>query len=114
MIKNLKRIEEFEEHKTVRICDLPECQYKRELTELVEDDKSTVNIVAFSGGPYWAAYIGYPAYQALKYQYQSFSYLYLCMNVREFEGVKSNGEKLDEKDARILFPEIAKDFLYRR
>ena len=105
----------LEIYRYISIRDLPEGYFKEQLTKLVEDDKTQVCVVGVcSGGPDWAAYIGWPAFHLLKREHQSSHNEYYSKHVKELEDVKNQGDKLPEDDAREIFPQLAKSFRYRR
>jgi len=100
--------------KCIKIQDLPECYHKERLLILAAEPECTVNVVAVSESYVdWAAYIGFPALYAMNPNEKE-NYRYGCENVHDINGVRRNGDKLDEEAARQIFPEIAKTFRYRR
>jgi hypothetical protein len=96
--------------KHVKLKDLHDCYMKQQLIVLAPSEESEVILVAKEGqiGD-WAAYSGWPI-PCLRSRGEAAYYSELFST---FEGVLSNGDKMDEDDARKIFPEF-KDFTYRR
>jgi hypothetical protein len=99
--------------KEIAIKDLPDCFYKEQLERLVKDSNATVWVVAKYGYINdWACYIGWPTWEALKPEYQTNDFHYYTTMVHAPEDVVRFGDKFDEYEAKILFPEIT--LKYRR
>jgi len=89
---------------------LPDCYAKEQLLTLAPLSTTQVYVVARTGyAEDWAAYIGYPLCVKPEYEGQQAAYL----NLLTPHGVLSNGDKLDQATAEVLFPYL-KERSYRR
>ena len=98
------------------ISQLPNGFFKERLVPMVDlPEESSVFIVAKPGGNNdWAAYIGWPKYEDLTSKQRENVYAaHYCRIGLDPDQVESNGDKLSEDEARILFP-IWADKKYRR
>lgn len=98
----------------IKIKDLPDGYYKSRLHEICVGPDVQVNVVANNGyANDFAAYIGFPGTVAeIKPEYQQ-NYATYVRSVHEAGDVLTNGDKLGQDEARVLFPEF-KDLSYRR
>lgn len=100
--------------KLIQIQDLPDCYHKERLLVLANTPSATVHVVGVSESEVdWEAYIGFPALFAMKEEERE-RHRYGCENIRSFEQVRKEGDKLDEATARSIFFGFSKDFHYRR
>jgi hypothetical protein len=112
--QQLETVTEQEHGMTISVDDLPECEYKKFLTEIVQNPKtSKICVVAFSypGGKSWDASIGYPDIRDLKAVEvtnqpwnQAQDILWKCENIRGHADVLLLGDKLPKEVACKLFP----------
>lgn len=103
------------EFKLITINDLPECYWKEHIVEIVTDPAvADVYVVMREGSANdWASYIGFPKLEDCKFECRGRqNLLYYCTSVREPSDVAESGDKLDEKTARLIFPDIK--LTYRR
>lgn len=107
-------MQDISAYKEVSIKNLPNCYAKECLSNMVTDQNlATVNVVAVVGYVKdWSAYIGFPDFSFINEENKEHC-RYYCYQVRDIYSVASNGDKLDERSARIIFPEY-KDLKYRR
>lgn len=106
-------MQEIADYKEISINNLPNCYAKECLLKIVTDPEATVNVVAVTGyAKDWSAYIGFPHIDFIKDKSKN-NYEYYCSQVRNPYGVASNGDKIEEKTARQLFPQFKK-LNYRR
>lgn len=103
------------EYKLIKIKELPDCYSKELLLKMVENPNvADVYVVAKPGHINdWACYIGFPAFEQLNSEYKFRGEMtYYCYNVRNWDEVMANGDKLSKETAEILFPEF-KHLQYR-
>lgn len=85
---------------------LPDCYAKERLTEIAILPYELVYVVAKIGyAQDWSAYIGYPIIAGQATEYRGI--------LTNPEGVASNGDKLGQAEAEVLFPYL-KERSYRR
>jgi hypothetical protein len=90
--------------KEISVKDLPAGYFKDRLTEFVLDTQSTVKVVAVNGAVGdWAAYIGWPEFDALKPHYQTDDFAYNCTMTGGFDQVADHGDKLSCEEASAIF-----------
>ena len=103
------------ESKLMKISELPESYPKEQLKKLVTNPAvADVYVVMKEGGANdWSAYIGFPKLDDCNPAFRERNdLLYYTTCVREPLDVASNGDKLDETIARLIFPDIKLE--YRR
>ena len=102
--------------KKITVAELPECLAKGQLISFVTDPFTVeVNVVAVQGVIDWACYIGFPSsLYDISVDHRSRNIAYYVMNVSSPEQVAEVGDKLEEEVAKKLFPDLARNFRYRR
>lgn len=96
--------------KLMKVSELPDCYPKEQLTKIVTDPAvADVYVVMKEGmADDWSSYIGFPklvdCQEMLRDRRDMIYYYTTC--VREPIDVADRGDKLEEKIARIIFPDI--------
>jgi hypothetical protein len=97
-------------YKALTVKNLPPGYFKERLTTLVRDPSAaTVPIVAITGHVNdFAVYIGWPDVNQLTPEAQQVvDYAYYAKTRCSFDGAKRYGDKISEREARALFPDLA-------
>jgi len=102
-------VRQLENGRTISISQLPDCQHKVRLENIVMNSKEAkIVVIAFLNfDNTWQAYAGYPDIRDLKpiIQDYSFDVAWFCENIRDREQVLMMGDKLPKDAACILFPD---------
>jgi hypothetical protein len=105
MNDNIKKMSEYKE---VYVTQLPISLYRAKLEIMTKHPEETVIVVAAKLSiDYndWIAFIGYPEIREIKEEFQTETMKYFCDTLHTQQQVLDMGDILDERTARLLFPE---------